>query len=693
MAERRRGAGLSALNAIAQFNAGVVDNTLGLLDLGAQGIAGISNMITGRNDRPVMLGQRAKSALNVESDPNSPSYIAGSVAPAVATGATAMARRGVSSIRNFFGGTTAELGGYFGGEAGAQLGREYGGDYGELAGGLVGGMVVPNAPKYDIFAGPSSRTADQEALFRANQMERQGASPEEIKRATGFQKNLDGEYMYHIPDNKSALNYELMKTDMQDLMESDRKLSESMRTEYGIPKIRSDFQRTLGEVLDHPELYNAYPDLYTMPVSYGVQPDRNSRGTYDPRSKQITLNFDHLNDEMAETPISRDAKSTLLHEINHAVSDIEGRSTGGSPSSASEQMLAAQRVEQEPFDIDYNNYKMSDKGIRDINRDLAILDLEDIGKRGSIDELVGHHLFKKREGRIISELGDPFASEDMSEWARMAAEKAKSLELEQLDPLTYNAHFNRKRSLDRDGLLDAREYLSDQKQASLEGYNKYEDINRKYSELNKRAPNAMDKYLLINDEFLSRTVQNLMDDPRSTYDIPLYRDVPDPRMGKLSTDDLFNSPNPYVSRETLDINDLDEDQYIQAINPQGIRIAPEARPNLGMGDMYGMAPRNAEEIMTQELRSGDTIRYVRDGDSVYALGYNPDLGEEDVVGYMLGGGDGSELAVVDQMQGQGIGGNLSYLYRSQNPMAPSGGFTEAGEAAARKAYRRMMGYE
>lgn len=141
------------------------------------------------------------------------------------------------------------------------------------------------------------------------------------------------------------------------------------------------------------------------------------------------------------------------------------------------------------------------------------------------------------------------------------------------------------------------------------------------------------------------------------------------------------------------IDDLDEDQYIQAINPQGTRIKPEARPNLGMGDMYGMASRNAEEIMVQELRSGETIRYVQDGDSVYALGYNPDLGEEDVVGYMLGGGDGSELAVVDQMQGKGIGGNLSYLYRSQNPMAQSGGFTEAGEAAARQAYRRMMGYE
>lgn len=708
MAERRPSAGSSALNAIAQFNAGVVDNTLGLLDLGAQGVAGISNMITGRNDRPVMLGQRAKSALNVESDPSSPSYIAGSVAPAVATGVGTMAKQGLTSIRNFLGNTSTELGGYFGGEAGAQIGREYGGDYGEMAGSLVGGMAAPNTTRSDIFAGPSSKTADQEALFRANQMERQGASPEEIKQATGFQKNLDGEYMYHIPDNKSALNFELMKTDIQDLMESDRKLAESMRTELGAPRINSFFQRPLGEVLDHKELYEAYPDLYNMPVSYRLDTERSNSGSFDPRAKDITLEFDTLDVREPQigakvdfdspnrpTPVttpSRQGHSTLLHEINHAVSNIEGRSTGGSPETASSQMIAAERVEQEPFFTDYVNYNEADKGIRDINRDLSLRDLQDIGNRGDIDELINHHLFKMNEGRLTAELGDLFASEDMSEWARQAAEMTVEDVAKNLDSLTLRGHINR-RNLSRDELLTAREMLSENKQASAEGYRKHQEIGQKYGDLNKRTKGAYDKYLLMNDEFLSRTVQNLMDDPRSTYDIPLYRDVPDPRMGNLSTDDLFNSPNPYVSREALDINDLDEDQYIQAINPQGTRIAPEARPNLGMGDMYGMAPRNAEEIMTQELRSGDTIRYVQDGDAVYALGYNPDLGEEDVVGYMLGGGDGSELAVVDQMQGQGIGGNLSYLYRSQNPMAQSGGFTEAGEAAARQAYRRMMGYE
>ena len=133
-----------------------------------------------------------------------------------------------------------------------------------------------------------------------------------------------------------------------------------------------------------------------------------------------------------------------------------------------------------------------------------------------------------------------------------------------------------------------------------------------------------------------------------------------------------------------------EDEYIRSINPEGVRIAPNDRPNLAMGDMYGMAPRNATEIMRQDLPSGGVVRYVQGDDGVYALGYNPDLGEEDVIGYMLGRGDGTELSVVNEMQGQGIGGNLSYLYRSQNPMAPSGGLTEAGEAAARSAYRRML---
>ena len=69
-------------------------------------------------------------------------------------------------------------------------------------------------------------------------------------------------------------------------------------------------------------------------------------------------------------------------------------------------MIAAERVEQEPFFTDYVNYNEADKGIRDINRDLSLRDLQDIGNRGDIDELINHHLFKMNEGRLTAELGD-----------------------------------------------------------------------------------------------------------------------------------------------------------------------------------------------------------------------------------------------------------------------------------------------
>ena len=68
---------------------------------------------------------------------------------------------------------------------------------------------------------------------------------------------------------------------------------------------------------------------------------------------------------------------------------------------------------------------------------------------------------------------------------------------------------------------------------------------------------------------------------------------------------------------------------------------------------------------------------------------NPDVGGMDVVGYSMPGGDSTELAVVSEMQGRGIGGELQYLARSQNPYAQTGGLTDAGESSLRKTYDRL----
>jgi len=122
------------------------------------------------------------------------------------------------------------------------------------------------------------------------------------------------------------------------------------------------------------------------------------------------------------------------------------------------------------------------------------------------------------------------------------------------------------------------------------------------------------------------------------------------------------------------------------VNPGQKRIEDNARPNLRMGDMYGMLPRNSELV-----GSTDQVKFFRGDDGgYYATAYNPDLGEEDVVGFIKNYGNETELAVVSEMQGEGIGGELQYLFRSENFDAPSGGLTQAGEKTLERTYDRLF---
>jgi len=125
--------------------------------------------------------------------------------------------------------------------------------------------------------------------------------------------------------------------------------------------------------------------------------------------------------------------------------------------------------------------------------------------------------------------------------------------------------------------------------------------------------------------------------------------------------------------------------YLNQVNPDARRIPPENRPNLMMGDMYGMLPEGAKLV-----KSSDDVSYYRGPEGDYfATAYNPDVGEMDVVGYSMGGGRETDLQVVNEMQGKGIGGELQYLFRKENPNAPTGGLTEAGEKSLQKTYKRL----
>ena len=128
------------------------------------------------------------------------------------------------------------------------------------------------------------------------------------------------------------------------------------------------------------------------------------------------------------------------------------------------------------------------------------------------------------------------------------------------------------------------------------------------------------------------------------------------------------------------------DEYLNKVNPDNKYIPEENRPNLQMGDMYGMLPKDAELVS----EFGEASIY-RGGDgNFFATAHNKDLGEQDVVGYISKGNNETDLMVVDQMQGKGIGSELQRYYRSENPYAPTGGLTEAGKASLEKTYKRLL---
>lgn len=134
-----------------------------------------------------------------------------------------------------------------------------------------------------------------------------------------------------------------------------------------------------------------------------------------------------------------------------------------------------------------------------------------------------------------------------------------------------------------------------------------------------------------------------------------------------------------------------EDDFIKRINPEGKHVPDRDRPNLGPGDMYGMLPKGAKLIQSKTYSDFGDVKFYNYKGDIYAMSFNPDLGEIDVIGYSLNiDNKETELHLIDTAHGKGIGQELDYLYRKQNPYAPTGGLTKAGEKAARKTYQRLV---
>lgn len=151
-------------------------------------------------------------------------------------------------------------------------------------------------------AGIGARTADSAALRRAEALEKSGTDNETIRQETGWYRGMDGQWRFEIDDSKIKLRYEATAENGREM----------------IPNYT-----TLGNLIDAPELFAAYPDMRNMDV---VFQDLND-GAYGAYNRQ----FDSIDLSRKLKSSQYDLLDTLTHEIQHAVQNREGFTRGTNP--------------------------------------------------------------------------------------------------------------------------------------------------------------------------------------------------------------------------------------------------------------------------------------------------------------------------------------------------------------------------
>jgi hypothetical protein len=145
--------------------------------------------------------------------------------------------------------------------------------------------------KLAILAGPLALKAPMKAIGEAAQMAQAGKSEQETWRATGAQRHFPDQVpRWEIPDQNARLK--------------------------PVPSTGEATGR-LADFLDHPQLFENYPDLANVKVTV-------NKGGVEGGS------FSELNNHMKVAGPESSHLSTMLHEVQHAVQEREGMLKGGS---------------------------------------------------------------------------------------------------------------------------------------------------------------------------------------------------------------------------------------------------------------------------------------------------------------------------------------------------------------------------
>lgn len=179
--------------------------------------------------------------------------------------------------------------------------------------GLISGAAVPDKGTLGMFIGPKAKNFD-------------------TAKAESFKQSAEGVPFFDW-DTRAPLWGETgtMQSPSGHLWQE---ISDSL-SKLKVP-FNKPFQAKLGDVLDHPDLFNSYPDLANVKVRNlgGIDPDKiGANALADLKKDEIVMNIAPNHEE--------DFRSVLLHEIQHMIQHRDGIPNQGSPKDAYQNAIQA----------------------------------------------------------------------------------------------------------------------------------------------------------------------------------------------------------------------------------------------------------------------------------------------------------------------------------------------------------------
>ena len=237
----------------------------------------------------------------------------------------------------------------------------------------------------------------------AREMEAAEKDAKAIKMATGWERGADGLWRYEVDDN---IDFELRRPKKAELKKAYEEANEKyykleMRVPTRTPKSATEEEKqrikemrkelaklrkgmnkafdayydysaesaTLGEFLGKDnQLFKEYPELADYDVSFlrdSKKLAEGLKGSFTPEYKVIWVD---------DARPKGDIKSTLVHEIQHAIQGIEGFAQGGTPTA-----FASAKYQAEDWKDNFNKF-INRYGFEDWSKNLPIEDWMKYGK-------------------------------------------------------------------------------------------------------------------------------------------------------------------------------------------------------------------------------------------------------------------------------------------------------------------------